>query len=122
MCGLIDARETMSATSISKSERSFIQAGLLATQPSRADGRSLYDFRAVSLETGVAALASGSARLSIGKNASDGSGGTEVIAASRLEVETIEPGKDGIKGGRLSCSVTWYVFRCHCRRREHSKT
>jgi len=96
-------------TSISKAERSFIQAGLLANPPSRADGRSLYDFRAIALETGFAPLANGSARLSIGRNSHDRSGGTEVLAAAKLEVESVEPGGGGIDGGRIACTVTWYV-------------
>ncbi|KIM41699.1 hypothetical protein M413DRAFT_18712 [Hebeloma cylindrosporum] len=92
--------------SISKAEKSFIQAGLISNPPSRADGRSLYDFRAISLETGFAPLANGSARLSIGRNPHDGSGGTEVLAASKLEVESVEPGGGGVDGGRIACTVT----------------
>ncbi|KDR74126.1 hypothetical protein GALMADRAFT_43304, partial [Galerina marginata CBS 339.88] len=96
----------MASTSISKAEQSYIQAGLLATPPSRADGRSLHDFRSIALETSVAPLANGSARLSIGRNPHDGSGGTEVLAAAKLEVETIEQGSSGVDGGRIACSVT----------------
>lgn len=97
------------ASTISKAEKSFIQAGLLANPPARADGRSLYDFRAIALETGFAPLANGSARLSIGRNPHDGSGGTEVLAAAKLEVESVEPGGGGVDGGRIACTVTWYV-------------
>lgn len=100
----------MTSTSISKAERSYIQAGILANPPSRADGRSLYDFRSIALETGVAPLANGSARLSIGRNPHDGSGGTEILAAVKLEVESIEPGGSGVEGGRISCTVSWYVL------------
>ena len=97
--------------SISKAEKAYIQAGLLANPPSRADGRSLYDFRAISLETSIAPLANGSARLSIGRNPHDGSGGTEVLAAAKLEVESVEQGGGGVDGGRMACTVTWYVHR-----------
>jgi len=99
----------MSTTLISKAEKSFIQAGLLLNPPTRADGRALQDFRTISLETSVAPLANGSARLSIGRNPYDGSGGTEVLAATKLEVETIQHGSGGVEGGKIACSVTWYI-------------
>ncbi|TFK35812.1 ribosomal protein S5 domain 2-type protein [Crucibulum laeve] len=94
----------MASTSISKAEKSYIQAGFLSSPPLRADGRALHDFRSVALETGVAPLANGSARLSIGANAHDGGGGTEVLAATKLEVENVE--EDGCDGGRIVCTVT----------------
>jgi hypothetical protein len=96
----------MASISLSKAEKSFIQAGLLANPPSRADGRSLLDFRAVALETGVAPIANGSARLNIGRS-HDGGGGTEVLAASKLEVENID--EEGVDGGRIVCTVSWFV-------------
>lgn len=92
-------------TSISKAERSYIQAGLLANPPRRANGRALHDFRTISLETGVAPLSNGSARLSIGQNPHEGSGGTEIMASVKLEVESVEE-----NGGRIACSVSWYVL------------
>jgi exosome complex component RRP42 len=61
----------------------------------------------VALESGVAPLANGSARVSIGKNAYDGGGGTEVVAAAKLEVESVGDG-EGVDGGRVICSVSWY--------------
>lgn len=79
---------------ISKAEKSYIQTGILLDPPHRADGRALSDFRTVSLETGVAPLANGSARLSIGHR------GTEILAAVKLEVVD-EPFI------RIACSVTW---------------
>ncbi|KAK1224078.1 hypothetical protein PQX77_008408 [Marasmius sp. AFHP31] len=94
------------STSVSKAEKSYIQAGILANPPSRSDGRSLHNFRAIALETGVAPLANGSARLNIGRNPHDGSGGTEVLAAVKLEVENIEEGTGGVDGGRLVCNVS----------------
>lgn len=101
----------MTSTSISKAERSYIQAGLLANPPRRANGRSLHDFRTISLETGVAPLSNGSARLSIGQNLHEGSGGTEIMASVKLEVENIE--ENATDGGRIACSVSWYVRSCY---------
>ncbi|KAI1788581.1 ribosomal protein S5 domain 2-like protein [Ganoderma leucocontextum] len=95
----------MAATLVSKSERAYIQASLQTTPPFRADGRSLLDFRTVLLETGVAPLANGSAKLNVGKMVREGGGGTEVLAAVKLEVEDVESG-DGVDGGRVACSVT----------------
>jgi exosome complex component RRP42 len=96
--------------SISKAEKSYIQAALQASLPSRADGRSLLDYRAIALETGVAPLANGSARVNIGKHGGQESGsGTEVLAAVKLEVEDAYSGGDGVDGGRIVCSVSWFV-------------
>ncbi|EIW52788.1 ribosomal protein S5 domain 2-like protein [Trametes versicolor FP-101664 SS1] len=95
----------MATQLVSKAERAYIQASLQATPPLRADGRGLLDFRTVLLETGVAPLANGSARLNIGKMAHEGGGGTEVLAATKLEVEDMETG-DGVDGGRVVCSVS----------------
>ncbi|KAL1742989.1 ribosomal protein S5 domain 2-type protein [Schizophyllum fasciatum] len=89
------------AASISKAEKSFIQAGILLDPPTRVDGRALHEFRDIQLETGVAPLASGSARLTIGAG-KDGSGGTEVWAATKLEVvDVVEGERQGVV-----CSVT----------------
>lgn len=82
----------------SKSEKSYIQTSLLSDPPFRADGRSLGDYRTISLETGVAALANGSARVN--------AGGTDILAACKLEVEDIVTG-DGVNSGRISCAVSW---------------
>ncbi|OJA18648.1 hypothetical protein AZE42_10845 [Rhizopogon vesiculosus] len=92
-------------SSISKSEKAYIQSSLLSDPPLRADGRGLTDFRTIALESGVAPLANGSARVSIGRNAYDGGGGTEVVAAAKLEVETVGDG-EGVDGGRVVCSVS----------------
>ncbi|KAK0214801.1 ribosomal protein S5 domain 2-type protein [Armillaria fumosa] len=78
--------------SISKAEKAYIQAGLLASPPRRQDGRPLLDFRSISLETGVAPLANGSARLLLGD-------GTEVLAATKLQV-------DDAPAPSVTCSVT----------------
>lgn len=91
-------------TSVSKSEKAYIQASLHATDALRADGRTLKDFRTVFLETGVAPLANGSARVNLGKAPHEGGSGTEVIAAVKLEVEDVENG-DGVDGGRVACTV-----------------
>ncbi|KAI0328975.1 ribosomal protein S5 domain 2-like protein [Cubamyces sp. BRFM 1775] len=95
----------MATQLVSKSERAYIQASLQATPPLRGDGRGLLDFRTVLLETGVAPLANGSAKLNIGKMPHEGGGGTEVLAATKLEVEDVESG-DGVDGGRVVCSVS----------------
>lgn len=92
----------------SKAEKSYVQTALLSTPAHRGDGRSLYDFRTIALETGVSPLANGSARLDIGRSTNDGGGGTEVLAAVKLEVEDVEDG-DGVDGGRIVCTVSWYA-------------
>ena len=101
---------TMSAPiSLSKSEKSYIQTALRDLSPIRADGRTLLDYRSIALETGVASLANGSARVNIGKTAGEESGsGTEVIAAVKLEVEDVLEG-EGVDGGRIACTVSWFV-------------
>ncbi|KAJ8521326.1 hypothetical protein ONZ45_g1972 [Pleurotus djamor] len=91
------------AVLLSKSEKSFIQSGILQTPVHRADGRNLHDFRIVALETGVAPVSNGSARLTIGRQP-HGGGGTEILAATKLEVEDVEDG--GLDGGRFVCTVT----------------
>ena len=95
-------------SSLSKAEKAYIQAGLLSTPPSRPDGRGLLDYRAVALETGFAPLANGSARVSIGRSPNEGGGGTEVIAATKLEVESIAQ-DGGVDGGRIVCTVSWFI-------------
>ena len=104
----------MSSVAISKAEKSYIQTSFLLDPPLRTDGRTLLDFRAIALQTGVAPLANGSARLSIGRNPNDGGGGTEVLAAVKLEVESITPQGGGVDGGRIVCSVSWFMpcFSC----------
>src|SRR6185369_9445368 len=103
-----------STVSLSKAEKSYIQAGLVAQPPSRADGRALHDYRAVALETGIAPLANGSARVCIGRSFTGnsaglgGGGGTEVVAATKLEVESVGDNVDGgVDGGRVVCNVVW---------------
>ena len=95
--------------SISKSERAYIQTSLQAKPPFRADGRGLTDYRTVFLETGVAPLANGSARVNLGKSAHEGGGGTEVIAAVKLEVEDVENG-DGVDGGYATAADLWHCL------------
>ncbi|KAJ7241725.1 ribosomal protein S5 domain 2-like protein [Mycena haematopus] len=96
----------MASVSTSKAEISYIQTGLLSNPPLRADGRGLHDFRTITLETGVAPLANGSAHLNIGKNPHDGGGGTEVLAAAKLEVENVDGRGEGVNGGRIVCTVS----------------
>lgn len=97
--------------SLSKSEKSYIQTALRELSSIRADGRSLLDYRSIALETGVASLANGSARVNIGKTAGEESGsGTEAIAAVKLEVENVLDG-EGVDGGRIACTVSWFVSK-----------
>nr|GAT58042.1 predicted protein [Mycena chlorophos] len=91
---------------ISKSEASYVQTGLLSDPPLRSDGRALHEFRSLSLETGVAALANGSAHVIIGRNPHNGGGGTEILAAVKLEVEDVGPGHEGMNKGRVVCTVS----------------
>ncbi|KXN92327.1 Exosome complex component RRP42 [Leucoagaricus sp. SymC.cos] len=104
----------MSIISLSKAEKSYITAGLNQSTPQRADGRNLTDFRTIALETGVVPLANGSARLCIGRNMNDNGGGTEILAATKVEVETIsvDETSEGREGGRfvvnISCSPAAY--------------
>ncbi|KAK2465027.1 hypothetical protein APHAL10511_003103 [Amanita phalloides] len=93
-----------SSISSSKAEKSYIQAGILSNPPHRADGRALNTYRSVELETGMAPLANGSARVSFGREGQHIGGGTEVIAATKLEVEDLD--EDGVEGGRMVCSVS----------------
>ena len=95
------------ASSLSKAEKAFVQSSLRADPVVRADGRGLQDFRAIAIETGVVPLANGSVRINIGTN-SEAGGGTEILAAAKLEVEDIETG-EGVEGGRVTCSVSWCV-------------
>ena len=104
----LELRVAMNTIPLSKAEKSYIQSSLLSTPPLRIDGRSLPDFRTVALETGVSPLANGSARLDIGRNLQDGGGGTEVLAAVKVEVEDIENGV-GVDGGKVVCTVSWYA-------------
>ncbi|KAI0258882.1 ribosomal protein S5 domain 2-like protein [Gloeopeniophorella convolvens] len=96
----------MAFRSLSKSEKAYIQASLQAKSPLRGDGRAPHEFRTVVLETGAVALANGSARVNIGRAADESTGGTEVLAAAKLEVEDIGAGKDGVDGGRIACTVS----------------
>ncbi|KAF7970923.1 hypothetical protein HWV62_22632 [Athelia sp. TMB] len=90
---------------ISKSERAYIHSALLASPPHRADGREPHTYRSIALETGIASSSNGSARVQIG-----GVGGTEVIAAVKLEVGTIGDGEgEGILCS-ISCSSAAYPY------------
>ncbi|PVG00904.1 ribosomal protein S5 domain 2-like protein [Serendipita vermifera] len=90
------------ATLLSKAEKSYIVSSLTSTSPPlRHDGRGPQDYRLISLLTGdeVAPLANGSAKARVG--------GTEVVAAVRLEVEDLlVVESEGGGGGRIRCNVT----------------
>jgi exosome complex component RRP42 len=104
----------MAFKALSKSEKSYIQTSLQAPSPLRADGRSLHHFRAITLQTGVVPIANGSAHLNLGRSSDESIGGTEVLAAAKLEVEDIGVvgngnGGTGVEGGRIVCTVSWCV-------------
>jgi len=105
---LTDIATLMATVSLSKAEKSYIQASFQATPPLRGDGRGLHDYRTIALETGIAPLANGSARLKIGQASDQALDGTEVMAAARLEVVDTE--SSGAEEGRISCSVSWCVL------------
>ncbi|KAH9981621.1 ribosomal protein S5 domain 2-like protein [Russula compacta] len=86
----------MAFKTLSKSEKSYIQTSL---QP---------QFRAVTLQTGVVPIANGSAHLNLGRSSDESIGGTEVLAAAKLEVEDIGVGSSsgGVEGGRIVCTVS----------------
>ncbi|KIK87385.1 hypothetical protein PAXRUDRAFT_831849 [Paxillus rubicundulus Ve08.2h10] len=97
-------------TPLSKSEKSYIQSSLLFDPPLRLDGRSPEDYRLIALETGVAPLANGSARVCIGRSGRGGDteeaggtgGGTEVVVGVKLEVDAVGNDEDG---GKVVCTV-----------------
>jgi exosome complex component RRP42 len=107
----------MAFKSLSKSEKAYIQTSLQAQSPLRGDGRSLHEFRAVTLQTGVVPIANGSAHINLGRSFDENTGGTEVLAAAKLEVEDISSsvgsgstGSSSVEGGRIVCTVSWCVL------------
>ena len=103
----------MAFKALSKSEKTYIQSSLQAPSPLRGDGRSLHQFRDITLQTGVVPIANGSAHLTLGRSSDESMGGTEVLAAAKLEVEDIasldSSTSTGVDGGRIACSVSWCV-------------
>ena len=107
----------MAFKALSKSEKAYIQTSLQAQSPLRGDGRSLHEFRSITLQTRVVPIAYGSAHLNLGRSSDESIGGTEILAAAKLEVEDIataavgsNSGIDsGVEGGRILCTVSWYV-------------
>ena len=96
------------AAPLSKAEKAYIQSALTAQPALRADGRGPLDFRPVALQTGVAPLANGSARVRIGGGLGEAGGGTEVLAAVKLEIEVIDApgaGAEARAPGRLVCAA-----------------
>jgi exosome complex component RRP42 len=110
----------MAFKALSKSEKAYIQTSLQSQSPLRGDGRSLHEFRSVTLQTQVAPVANGSAHLNLGRSSDENIGGTEILAAAKLEVEDIAApaatvgssngnGSGGSEGGRIVCTVSWCV-------------
>ncbi|KZO98469.1 ribosomal protein S5 domain 2-like protein [Calocera viscosa TUFC12733] len=81
------------AQPLSKAESSYTAAGLLNSQ--RPDGRSLLDYRPITLATGVAPTANGSARARIGD--------TDVVVAVKLDMQRMD--EEDEEEGRCVCSV-----------------
>ncbi|KAF8484128.1 ribosomal protein S5 domain 2-like protein [Russula emetica] len=105
----------MAFKALSKSEKAYIQTSLQAQSPLRGDGRSLHEFRSITLQTQVVPIANGSAHLNLGRSSDESIGGTEVLAAAKLEVEDITAvvdsnsgnGSSGVEeGGRIVCTVS----------------
>lgn len=116
----------MTFKALSKSEKAYIQTSLQSQSPLRADGRSLHEFRSVTLQTRVAPIANGSAHLNLGRSSDESVGGTEILAAAKLEVEDISVAAltattalgsnngnngnhSGSEEGRIVCTVSWCV-------------
>jgi exosome complex component RRP42 len=117
----------MAFKALSKSEKAYIQTSLQSQSPLRADGRSLHEFRSVTIQTQVAPIANGSAHLNLGRPSDESIGGTEVLAAAKLEVEDISTATaaldnnnnnnnnnnngngNSVEGGRIVCTVSWCV-------------
>ena len=114
----------MAFKALSKSEKAYIQTSLQSQNPLRGDGRSLHEFRSVTLQTRVAPIANGSAHLNLGRSSDENIGGTEILAAAKLEVEDIAApvalatvgtgngngnSSSGSEGGRIVCTVSWCV-------------
>lgn len=107
----------MAFKALSKSEKSYIQTSLQSQSPLRGDGRSLHEFRSVTLQTRAVPIANGSAHLNLGRSSDENIGGTEVLAAAKLEVEDIATtttttalnstsNGNGVEGGRIVCTVS----------------
>jgi len=115
----------MAFKALSKSEKAYIQTSLQAQSPLRGDGRSLQEFRSITLQTQVVPIANGSAHLNLGRSSDESVGGTEILAAAKLEVEDIATATaaavavgsnddnggigSGVEEGRILCTVSWYV-------------
>ena len=114
----------MAFKALSKSEKAYIQTSLQSQSPLRGDGRSLHEFRSITLQTQVAPIANGSAHLNLGRSSDESIGGTEILAAAKLEVEDMASASSpaaastigssnangsGSEGGRIVCTVSWCV-------------
>ncbi|EJT99346.1 ribosomal protein S5 domain 2-like protein [Dacryopinax primogenitus] len=73
------------AAPLSKAESSYLSTGLLLSE--RADGRSLLDYRPITLATGVVPSANGSARARVGD--------TDVLVAVKLDAVRLDDVVDG---------------------------
>ncbi|GAC95413.1 hypothetical protein PHSY_002989 [Pseudozyma hubeiensis SY62] len=109
---------------LSRSQGDFFLRGLTSDPPQRSDGRHLLAFRALDVDTGVAAQANGSSRITLG--------GTEIFCGIKAEVRSfgddsddedeeaefqtqdeLELASESRKTGRIKCSVDYSQSLVH---------
>lgn len=109
---------------LSRSQGDFFLRGLTSDPPQRSDGRHLLAFRALDIDTGVAAQANGSSQITLG--------GTEIFCGIKAEVRSFGDGSDdeddeaefqtqdeldlaseSRKTGRIKCSVDYSQSLVH---------
>lgn len=109
---------------LSRSQGDFFLRGLTSDPPQRSDGRHLLAFRSLDVETGVAAQANGSSRITLG--------GTEILCGIKAEVRSfgddsddedeeaefrtqdeLELASESRKMGRIKCSVDYSQSLIH---------
>ncbi|SNX81785.1 related to exosome complex exonuclease [Melanopsichium pennsylvanicum] len=110
---------------LSRSQGDFLLRGLTSDPPQRSDGRHLLGFRSLDIDTGVAAQANGSSRITLG--------GTEIFCGIKAEVRSFGDDSDdqddeqaefqtqddqelaceSRKTGRIKCSVDYSQSLVH---------
>lgn len=114
----------MAPSVLSRSQGDFLLRGLTSDPPQRSDGRHLLAFRALEVETSVAAQANGSSQITLG--------GTEIFCGIKAEVRSFgddsddedeeaefqtqdeqELASESRKTGRIKCSVDYSQSLVH---------
>ena len=109
---------------LSRSQGDFFLRGLTSDPPQRSDGRHLLAFRSLDIDTGIAAQANGSSRITLG--------GTEIFCGIKAEVRSFgddsddedeeaefqtqdeqELASESRKTGRIKCSVDYSQSLVH---------